>query len=272
MEGFQMLLIRPAMRARNASVLYIHALITCLPILMPQPIVAAPTKQTARYPADPFQRLLFRLDHAPFDFTHLSISAEHGSRSQEAAAKYAAAIQPVMPMLSAASQSKTLTFISHVPYVGGAAASVQHSLAVTAAIGTGFVRLVDLDRQQLQPLRNAIRAGEKLRHSRQRRDLAETTTAFTAALRPLRAYETMTNLQNEKIKALLSTLDNYEARTRSPSETTEHSGSGRQGTLKEAIDRLRNVSHWLSQQARETRLLRTYTEDCVEDGLEAMKH
>ncbi len=116
----------------------------------------ASESDSGQLPRDAFQRLLYRLDHAPVNLDALEPGAKRGGEISQAGATFAAAMAPALPLLDRAAHSPTLGLLARIPVVGKPCAIAQQCMAAGKELGTGFTNLVGLDRKHIEPLRRAI--------------------------------------------------------------------------------------------------------------------
>ena len=107
-----------------------------------------------------------------------------------------AAIAPLTPVLETVAHTKTVSFLGRIPFVGKRFEMAISGLETASELGNGFVHLVDLDRDHIQPLRTAILTSARLRRSRRREDLPATVEALYATVKPLNGYEDFGEKQN----------------------------------------------------------------------------
>jgi len=188
-----------------------------------QPVIVAPDT-TATLPAvvaplerpsaadESFARLLSRLDNAPVNLDAAARTARHGTQMQNASASFVRTLEPVTPLLEGLANNQMLTALGKVPVASNPAQSAQYTLQAIAGLNRGFARLVELDRQHVQPLREAAMAADRLKRSRDRRDLAATIIAFFAAQQQLQYHAGILRQQRRSLlqtNASLQALHGY---------------------------------------------------------------
>jgi len=218
-------------------------------------------------PADPFERLLYRLDRAPFDLAALEVHAQQGMEIQQAAEAFTTIMEPVTPILEKMGDSKILALLGDLPLIGKPIQVVQHSLGAVAELTRGFKWLVDQDKRLNQPLRDAVRASARLQRTRQRSDLPATVKALEGTKEPLLIYEQQAEKQARILALLTTALDKLAPLAE------KYAGMPAQGpgSIAEVKTSLAEVSLLLTAGTREVRALRQYTQACVEDGRAALK-
>jgi len=219
-----------------------------------------------RLPSDPFARLLVRLDHAPFDFDRLEPLAKRGSSMQASATAYESAMAPVTPVLERMTHSKTISFLGKLPFIGKHFEMAESGLETASELSHGFVRLVDLDKRHLQPLRDAILASARLRRSRRKEDLPATVKALDAAVAPLNSYEAFGERQDQKLDAYIKRLHDIDQHNFSSRPDKQKDSKA----IKNAIVKLQAIRANLEAKKSEIHQVRLYTEACGVDGHAAM--
>ncbi len=224
--------------------------------------IAFPPAAEARLPADPFERVLYRLDHAPFDLADLDKQTEKSREVEAAAGQFAAIMGPVTPMLQGLASCKTLSFLGQLPYLGQPVEAIRLGLQGTVEAGRGFQWLVDTEARTLQPESRAIRACAQLQRSRSRTDLPEMVTALHGALGPLDASDTALRVQDGRVRRLAATLAQL-----GPILDQLGNAQGRgQNSLSQAASQLAAMSALLQSAQRPVHSLRLWARRCSEDG------
>lgn len=221
---------------------------------------------TAALPADPFARLLHRLDYAPVDLEMAAQSSQRGSRMQKAALEFSQTTAPLTPMLENLAKNRALGVMSRVPLVGKPAQWAQNALNGVASLNRNFARLVELDKGQVQPLRDASIAAARLRQTRDRSDLPAAVRSFQTAHRLLLQDEALLQQQRQKLaqttalfRVLAPRLQKYGRMPGQNSATWQKIKTGLSG-----------VQNALDARATQLSALRRFTGYCALDGQKAL--
>lgn len=249
--------------SRRASLSLVVAGCTFMFSLLPAVVAQG---DQPRLPSDPFARLLVRLNHAPFDFDQLEPLAKRGSSMQASSTAYESAMAPVTLVLERMTHSKTISFLGKLPFIGKHFEMAESGLETASELSHGFVRLVDLDKRHLQPLRDAILASARLRRSRRKEDLPATVKALDAAVAPLNSYEAFGERQDQKLDAYIKRLHDIDQHNFSSRPDKQKDSKA----IKNAIVKLQAIRANLEAKKSEIHQVRLYTEACGVDGHAAM--
>lgn len=227
----------------------------------------AQNNQQNQMPSKPFERLLYRLDHAPLDLRVASQSGRRGHQMQQSAADLAQASTKLTPVLNTIANNRALALLSRVPLAGRPARWAKDTSASLANLNRDFTRLVEMDRRHLQPLRQAALDGERLRQTRRRTDLPRAVQSFEAAARVLQDDENRVYRQRQKLTALASSLKQWTPHLEkrlaaSPQKTAAWA------RFKSALQASQKL---LDARLGQLSALRRFAADCAHDGKEAMK-
>jgi hypothetical protein len=241
-------------------------LLPCTGFLFPS-AAQVPDAAQNQMPSKAFERLLYRLDHAPVDLRVVSQSARRGQQMQQSAANLAQASSKVTPLLNTIASNRTLALLSRVPLAGRPARWAKDTSTSLANLNRDFTRLVEMDRRHLQPLRQAALDGDRLRQTRRRADLPRAVQSFEAAARILQDDENRVHRQHQKLTALASSVKQWAPHLEKRLATSPQKTAA-WGRFKSALQ--------VSQKSLNARLgqlstLRRFATDCAREGQEAMK-
>lgn len=222
--------------------------------------------QQSAPPTAPFDRLLWRLDHAPLDLPSLARSAERGESLRQSARSYESAIAPVAPLLLAASGSKALTFAARLPLVGEMAQHIKRTLDAMTKTTQGFSALLRLDGAYGQPVRKALGRAERIRRTRQSESLPETYRDFDEAHCALKiAVEGLAKQQDRLAsveQGLVTLRDRHRTKQVSPATP---------GLLDRTKARVQAIRNGLGQKSSSLKGLTEFVGNCRDDVREAME-
>lgn len=232
-------------------------LLLCLLLLT----VAACSHAQTQGRASQLPQLLTRLDKAPLQWEKWNGRAQRGDEMASVAQSVSSVTKPLAPRLERAAKNSTLSRLSRLPLVGGAAGSVQKALGLLTSIDKGFGALVEADARHNAPLRAAAQAGAQLKRTRAARDAPAVARSFGAAQKVLSGDESRVRAQRQKLLALqgaLAILQPLAERNAAPNskrlvalQEAKRRLSGAMTALDKRAAQLNGAARWLGEGAAE---------------------
>jgi hypothetical protein len=145
----------------------------------------------APLPADPFERLLVRLENAPIQISESAKGALIGEAQLEVLDASLELIRPSLPALKALGDSKIIELIGHIPGIGTPVKIVQDVFGASGEIVSILEWYSSVDKKLSQPMRKGILACDKLLKSRSRSDLDGTIAGLDSIGAAAKEYQAM---------------------------------------------------------------------------------
>jgi hypothetical protein len=155
-------------------------------------------------PADPFERLLARLENAPVAISESADGAIVGEAQMELLNASLELIRPSLPALKALGDSKILAVIGHIPGIGTPVKITQDAFGATSEIVAILEWYSEVDKKLSQPMRQGIIACARQMRSRSRADLPGTISGLQKMAGAAREYQS-------KGARAKSAVDRYQA-------------------------------------------------------------
>ncbi len=219
-------------------------------------------------PQDPFNRLLYRLDNAPIDLTVTARNSQRLNSVQQAAESFSRTMAPLTPVLQSVANNKVLIGTSRIPILGAPVQQARQTLNSIVALNRNFTRLVELDKKQVLPLRNAAINAATLQRTRSRKDLPAAVRSFKEAHQLLTGHEQLLQQQRQRLGGTLTLMKQL-------SPTMQRVGSRIPGwnpkIWNTAQQRLKGIQTVLTDKQKQLGTLRRFTGECLNDGQKALR-